>query len=114
MPDNILKERRRFPRYGCSFSVCYSTRGMASFGNHAIVENVSKVGLCVRISRLVKQGNVIKLIIHTENEYNTIRALGMVRWVKEDSPTPSLMVRAGIEFLEIDPFDVDKLLSIAS
>lgn len=105
------QERRRFPRYGCSFRVYYTTKGVAVIESVAAAKNISKGGLGLPVSRLVKKGDSLKLRILNEDSRREISANATVRWTRNGSAKNPLLVDAGLQFTNIKPSEVDDLLA---
>ncbi len=106
-----MEERRRFPRYDCSLKVCYATNGIASIEGSTIAKDISKGGLRILVSRIIKKGHTLRIKISHPEKDNTVEAIGKVRWVNEGLATYSPMIDAGIEFTRIKPSEVDALLA---
>lgn len=105
-----MEERRRFPRYECAFEVKYSTQGNAAVESHTVSKNVSRVGIRIPVSRIVKTGDTLKLDIDTNGKRGHVSAVGKVKWVNKISRPAPLELDAGVEFLKIEPQDAERLL----
>ncbi len=104
-----MDERRRYTRYDCAFEVKYSTQGTAAIEGHTVSRNISRGGLRLPLSRIVKNGDTLKLEIDSNNK-GRVSAIGKVRWVKKiERPSP-LELDAGVEFVNIEPQDAERLL----
>lgn len=106
-----MEERRRFPRYDCAFEVKYSTRGNAAIEGYTVSKNVSRVGIRLPISRIVKNGDTLKLDINANDKGNPVTAIGKVVWVKKIERLSPLELDAGVEFVKIDPQHAERLLA---
>jgi hypothetical protein len=109
-----FKERRNATRYDCMMKVDYSSNGVASVYGSTVSDNVSKLGICIPVSRLVRKGSTLELVIHHSPTSSPIHAVGRVRWTKPTPEEPLYMVNAGIMFSEIDDASVEKLISSCS
>ena len=105
-----IKERRRFPRYDSSFEVKYATKGKASLESYTVSKNISRVGICIPVTRIVKNGDLINLDIDPNDKKGPVPAVGKVVWTKEVDRPALLEVDAGVEFVKIDPAEVERLL----
>ena len=104
-----MEERRRFPRYDCAFEVRYSPQGDAK-ENYTVSKNVSRGGIRLPVSRIVKNGDTLKLDIDINQKRGRVFAIGKVRWLKEISRPSPLGLDAGLEFTKIDSLDVERLV----
>ncbi|GEM_PF-3850181 len=103
LPYDGITERRRFPRYSCNYRLEYNLLGEPVRRAEATIDNISKVGVRIKSDRNVNKGDIVRMNIQPDIPDRIISAYGLVRWAKEAA--------AGIEFLEIEPFDVDMLIS---
>ena len=108
-----MKERRRFPRYDSSLEVKYTTKGKASLESYTVSKNISRIGICIPVSRIIKSGDVIKLDIDPNDNKCPVAVVGKVAWTKEAARPALLEVDAGVEFVKIDPAEVERLLKTA-
>ena len=109
-----MTERRRAPRYDCSFKVDYASRGIASIESQAKAEDISKFGIRLPLSKILNAGAVLNMHIYTEQDSNPVFATGRVKWTRADISHSPHTVEAGIEFTEIESGDIEKLLSFCS
>ncbi len=107
-----MKDKRRFPRYDCSFAVRYTTRGTASLESMTIAEDISRSGIRLPISRMVKAGDVLALYIYPKEESGAISATGIVKWIQQRPKEQKLNVDAGIQFTDIESNDADRLIPV--
>ncbi len=105
-----MKERRRFLRFDCSLKVCYATPGIASVEGNTLAKNISRGGVRLLVSRMIKRGDRLHLKIFTPDKNEAVDAVGKVRWVNEGLATYSPLVDAGLQFTNIKPTEVDQLL----
>lgn len=63
------------------------------------------------MSRLVKDGDTIKLDIHLHDNSGIVSAVGKVRWIRQLKRPAVLGQEAGIEFTDIDPHAVNRLIN---
>lgn len=108
-----MEERRRFPRYECAFEVRYSTLGNAAIESHTVSRNISRVGIRMPVSRIVKSGDTVKLDIDANDEKGRVSAMGKVVWTKNITRPSPLELDAGLEFTKIAPQDTERLLEKA-
>lgn len=108
-----MNERRRFPRYEAALEVRYSTQGKASIESHTVTKNISRVGLCMPMTRIVKTGDLIDIAIKPTDSDNHIAAVGKVVWAKKIERLAPLELDAGVEFVKVDSNDVTRLLQTA-
>ncbi len=105
-----MEERRRFPRYECAFEVKYSTRGNATVESHTISKNVSRGGIRLPVSRIIRTGDLLNLDIDTNDKKLRVSAIGKVRWTNSIGRPAPLEFDAGVEFTKIDTRDAEKLV----
>lgn len=105
-----MEERRRFPRYEAAYEVKYSTQGNAAIESHTVSKDVSRLGLRIPVSRIVKEGNVLTLDIKPYNSGDFVRITGRVVWTRRLTRPAVLESDAGIEFTRIDSALSEKLL----
>lgn len=65
------------------------------------------------LSKVIKKGDLLKLNIYTSDEERPLPAEVKVKWTKEEGAGDSSSVDAGVEFTDIKPNDVYKLLLLA-
>lgn len=109
-----MVERRRAPRYNCDFEVRYSTDGIASVESYTIAKNISRYGICIPVSHVVKKGDTLRLNINTSDNESSITATGKVVWTGDIENPPLAQLNAGIEFIQVDPNDVEMLIKSAA
>ena len=93
-----MEERRRFPRYECAFEIKYSTQGNAVIECHTVSKNISRVGIRLPLSRIVKHGDTLNLTIDSNDKKGHVSATGKVVWVKDIMRRAPLELDAGVEF----------------
>jgi hypothetical protein len=84
---------------------------VASLVSHSVAKNISRGGVRLLISRLVKKGDTLKLKIFKDDPKKPVKAEGTVRWVAKNISPYDLIVDAGIQFTDIKPSEVDQLLA---
>ena len=105
-----MEERRRFPRYEAAFEVKYSTKGTAGIEGYTVSKNISRVGLRLPVSRIVKHGDTLNLAIDANDKRGHVPAVGKVVWVKSIARRAPLELDAGVEFTKLNPQDAERLL----
>lgn len=105
-----MEERRRFPRYECTFEVKYSTQGNAAIESYTVSKNVSRHGIRLPVTRILKTGDTLKLDIDTNDKKGGVSAIGKVKWTKSVTRPAPLELDAGVEFTRIAPQDAERLL----
>lgn len=90
------RESRRFARRQSDETVMYAIDTLngpdtQTVSGLASVLNVSDAGMCIRLSRLIEAGSVLRF------ERRQSRVAGIVRWILMDTGRPSCT--AGIEFV---------------
>ncbi len=104
-------EKRRYPRYDKRLAVRYSTLGLASVESSSVTRNVSKAGVRLQISRLIKKGDAIKVeIAPLDQQSSPITATGKVVWTREDN---GFELDAGLRFTNISPADAQRLIAVS-
>ncbi|MFA5147041.1 MAG: PilZ domain-containing protein [Candidatus Omnitrophota bacterium] len=104
-----MKERRRFPRYDHAIEVRYSTPGIAAIEGYTVSKNISRVGLRMPITRIVKEGDVINLDIEPKHKEGPVSATGKVVWTRPINRLARLEMDAGVEFIKIDHSRANRL-----
>jgi len=109
-----MDDRRKFPRIDLSLQVkYYSPSDEARFG-HTITTNISRGGLSMpAVSGIVRKGDVIKMDIRRNDREGAIPATGRVKWTVIRKRKAILDEDAGIEFININPYGIDRLLKAA-
>ena len=103
-------ENRKFPRYNKRLEVRYSKIGIAPIESCTITKNVSRTGVGLRLTRLVKKGDTLKLEFYPPATQNPpIQAIGKVIWTHEGG---QFDLDAGLEFTRINPADAGKLVAV--
>ena len=108
-----MRERRRYPRYDTALEVKYSTKGNASIESYTVSKNVSRIGLRLPLTRLIKEGDILDLDIKTDAKNAPVSALGKVVWTRTINRPAPLELDAGIEFVKINPIDAGRLVQPA-
>lgn len=104
-------EKRRYPRYDKKLNVEYSTLGLASVESSSVTKNVSKAGLRLQLSRLIKKGDALKIRVSpSDRSSGPITAMGKVVWTKESD---SFEFDAGLRFTRISPIDAERLVAVS-
>ena len=104
-----MRERRRYPRYDTALEVKYSTKGNASIENYTVSHNVSRTGIRLPLTRLIREGDLLDLWIKTNNEKGPVAALGTVAWTRPIKRPAPLEIDVGLEFIKINSNDACRL-----
>ena len=118
-----MENRRMSPRFEFQLAIAYYSQDDATQFSYAVSRNVSRGGICIpATSSIVKNGDIIKMEIKID-EKQCVPVTGKVRWVKtlnhkasldEELPIESANdEEAGIEFIDVDPADIDKLMNVS-
>jgi len=89
------------------------TQGTSAIGSQAMADNISRAGIRIRASRLIKKGDVVRMGIYPHFEEEPVTAVGVVKWTGRNNFDPKFTVDAGIKFLYIESFSADRLISLA-
>ncbi len=104
-------ERRRYLRYPVHYDISYrEIKGPFNKKKHAIVENVSRTGLKIRFSGLLKRDDLLQLSIFKFLHSKPINACGKVVWQKDSSLVYGERI-AGIFLTKIGWTETDKLIN---
>ena len=117
-----MENRRKFPRFDLRLAITYYPQDKTTQFSYTVSKNVSRSGICITaISSIVKKGDIIKMEIKI-NEKQYVLVTGRVRWVKTfnrkaslDEELPIELANdeeAGIEFIDVDPADINKLMNV--
>ena len=117
-----MENRRKFPRFDLQLALTYYPKDNATQFSYTVSKNVSRSGICITaISSIVKKGDIIKME-RKINEKQYVLVTGKVRWVKTlnrkaslDEELPIELANdeeAGIEFIDVDPADINKLMNV--
>lgn len=106
-----MDERRRFPRYDCSFKVSYATNGIATIEGSTIAKDISRGGVRILVSRIVKKGHILRIKIFHPEKDEAVEVVGRVKWINEGLATYSPLIDAGVQFTRVKPDEVDQLLA---
>jgi hypothetical protein len=106
-----MLEKRRFPRYDKEVEVRYSTGGIASVESTSLTKNISRSGIRMPVSRLLKKGDQLRLTLSAPSRDSShIYATGRIAWTREAG---QFELDAGLEFTKIDPRDSERLVMVA-
>ena len=106
-----MEDRRRFPRIDTTLEIKYYSPANSRNVGYTISNNVSKGGISMpALSSIAKSGELIKLDINNKNARGYVSATGKVRWVAMRKRKALLDEEAGIEFVDITPADIDRLV----
>lgn len=108
-----MENRRRFPRIDRTLQVKYYPPEKENKFSYTVTRDISRGGICMpAVSDIVRSGDVIRLDINGGDGGNRIMATGRVRWVKALARKALLDEDAGIEFVDIAPADIDRLVKV--
>ena len=109
-----MENRRKFQRFETSFQVKYYPHSKDSQFGYTIVNDVSRGGLSMpALSSIAKKGDLIKMDINNRDGKGSISATGKVRWASPIKRKALLDQRAGVEFVDIAPADIDRLVRVS-
>ena len=107
------EERRRFPRLTMDTEIEYSILDRAGKEHYTTgSKNISSGGLCIIVIERLEYGAVLNLKFSLPDLKKIINAKGKVAWVKElriGTKRAGDFYEAGIEFMEINKSDRDKI-----
>ena len=117
-----MDNRRKVPRFDLRLAVTYYPQDKTTQFSYTVSKNVSRSGISIpAISSIAKNGGIIKMEIKI-NEKQYVLVTGRVRWVKTfnrkaslDEELPIELANdeeAGIEFIDVDPADINKLMNV--
>lgn len=117
-----MENRRRLPRFEFQLAIAYYSHDDATQFSYAVSRNVSRGGICIpAVSSIVKNGDIIKMEIKVD-EGQCVPMTGKVKWVKtlnhkassgEEVPIELANdEEAGIEFIDVDPDDINRLMNV--
>jgi hypothetical protein len=108
---SAMDNRRRFPRFGSALQMKYGPAGNGQQFSYTISEDISKGGLRMpALSGIFKKGDMVKLDILPTYIRCHVLATGKVKWVKPINRIAPLNEEVGIEFVNADPDDIDRLI----
>ena len=106
-----MENRRKHLRNETSFEVKYYPEGMENQFAYSISNNVSKGGLSMpAVSKIAKTGDVIRMEMTRGAGGDRILASGKVKWVNMRKRKALLDEEIGVEFTDILPSDIDRLI----
>lgn len=112
--DDILffmENRRKFPRVEKSFQVKYYPQSKSSRFGYTIANDISRGGISIpALSSIAGNGEILRMDINNRDGKGTISATGKVKWVSPLKRKALLDERVGIEFTNIAPADLDRLV----
>jgi len=104
------EERRQFVRLNFLVDVVYHK--VPPVEKLSLAKNISTGGICLIVYEELKEQDTLDLEIYLPKDKTAIQAKGRVTWVKEfiigDIPKGK-RYDVGIEFLEIDKNDLEKI-----
>jgi len=105
------EERRKYPRFPVYYDLLYKKTAESNNNKkQAIVENVSRTGVKIRTSGILKKDDELELTIYKSPNATPIGAHGRVVWYKE-SPFVYGEKLAGIFFTKIGWTESGKLIN---
>ena len=106
-----MENKRKFPRFETAFQVKYCPEHNNRLSSYTIASDVSRGGLRIPIpSGIINKGDAINLDMKTNDGKRHILAIGIVKWLKSINRNAPLDEEAGIEFVETNPSDIDRLI----
>jgi len=106
-----MENKRRFPRSSSTFQVKYYPESKKVPFGYTLSNDISRGGLCMSASSgTINKGDTVKLEMENKETREYIPATGKVRWLRALGRNAPLDEEVGIEFTEIDPAEIDKLL----
>jgi len=108
------QERRRFERVESLVSVNYVSEG-AEINNYSLTRDISEGGLSIPLSNRLPSGAKmdIAIIISDKKSEEKISAVAKIVWSRRNTEHWKPRYSAGLEFLDIQPFDKERLLKYA-
>ncbi len=84
--------------------------GIGRIESCSLTKNISRSGMRLQVSRLVKKGDTLSLAISSpEKKDPAIEAMGRIVWTRESG---DFELDAGLEFTKIDPHDAGRLVAV--
>ena len=106
-----MQDKRVFPRFDSTLQIKYCPKGNDSQSGYTLSNNISKGGLNMpALSGIVNEGDMIKLDIDPCDGVGHVYATGKVKWVKPISRIAPLDEEMGLEFVDVNPADIDRLI----
>jgi c-di-GMP-binding flagellar brake protein YcgR len=108
-----MENRRRYPRLETALQVRYHPPMKDSQFSYTITKDVSRGGLCMpALSAIAKTGDIINMDIDIDkgDGVDNISATGRVKWARALKRKAILDQEIGIEFVDMAPADIDKLV----
>ena len=109
-------ERRKFPRLSLGANVKYSVVKINSSQDDVSMKNISAAGICIVADEDLEIGAILSLRVYLPDNDAPIYTKGRVIWKSEFKigygSKPSYDI--GVEFLEIDDEDKDKIFQYVS
>jgi c-di-GMP-binding flagellar brake protein YcgR len=108
--DFTGEERRKFVRLSASVIVDYKVIDTQSVKTTQ-TKNISAGGICIIVYEEIEPETILDLKIYLPDDSSPIQAKGRVVWKKEFtfSSDPRARFDIGIEFLEIESFDRERI-----
>jgi hypothetical protein len=108
-----MENRRKFPRFESSLQVKYHpSTDNAQFG-YSILSDVSRGGIRMpALSNIAPDGGLIRMDIKKGDGKGNIPVVGRIRWSKMFKREAPLDKEIGIEFVDIAPDDIDRLIRV--
>lgn len=102
------KERRKFMRIAADLPAEFWAKGPSMISGEAQVQDFSREGVGVRLSKPVSRGEHVDLTMKVPGDNVPIFATTEVTWAQEHPDRPG--IGAGLRFLSIKPLDLARLL----
>ncbi|OGW88564.1 MAG: hypothetical protein A3A73_03880 [Omnitrophica bacterium RIFCSPLOWO2_01_FULL_50_24] len=106
------KEKRRFKRFDAFMNVHFRSRDSKSIKGSGLTKDLSREGIKVNTIGLMKEGEMVDLVIHVPDDTQPIRTTGKVVWRKSCSGRDQ-GTDYGVSFLMMDPVDKFRALDYA-
>ncbi|MFA5271561.1 MAG: PilZ domain-containing protein [Candidatus Omnitrophota bacterium] len=109
-------ERRKFPRLSISTNVKYSVVKINSLSDDIPMKNISAAGICIVADEDLQLGTVLSLSVYLPDNDAPIYTKGRVVWKSEFKIGygSKSSYDIGVEFLEIDEEDKQKIFQYVS
>lgn len=108
-----MSEKRKFRRYDSALKVIYRSQGLASLEGESTAVDISRGGIRLSVSRIIRKGSILKLDIYPKDGKDPLSVSGTVKWTQLNTENPRFNIDAGIQFAKtIAPYEADWLVSV--
>ena len=105
-----MKEERGARRVDVPLIVEYRPGGSSEWRPTTQGQNISQTGLCFRLSEQIPVGTEVVVRMGVVGHHLRVTATGRIAWIKEAGVVGPQPFQAGLQFTEVDPKAIQRLV----